>query len=385
MAIPVATFPTTPQMARSPIFITLTKGAGGTDGLINATLTLRIFTGDRTTSPAIDYTLFKESVSDAPITFEISELIREKIASVLKTSTTNTYELSTTEGVWCKFSLSSEYVDAGTPGSGIIQNNQSFLVTDGWLTYQEVSGSTVTTGRMVTPRRLYITGVDYAMPIYLPARMYFFYRNVGGSWQGVANYTPGNNSNTRIVYIPYDKTKAQAFLVAASSAVVLNDTFEVGFGTDAVTPQFTYTVEQVCEPKYTPVRISFINKFGVVDYLTCFKVSTRSGSFTAEQYMPQINISATTPQSLTQTMQKRRFDVNSTEVITLNTGWVQENYDDVIRELLMSEKVSINYEGVEFTVNPQDSGVDYQKEINQKMINYTLSFEIAWDIRNNIR
>ena len=84
-------------------------------------------------------------------------------------------------------------------------------------------------------------------------------------------------------------------------------------------------------------------------------------------------------------MQKRRFDVNSTEVITLNTGWVQENYDDVIRELLMSEKVSINYEGVEFTVNPQDSGVDYQKEINQKMINYTLSFEIAWDIRNNIR
>lgn len=385
MAIPVATFPTTPQMARSPIFITLTKGSGGTDGLINATLTLRIFTGDRTTSPAIDYTLFKESVSDSPITFEISELIREKIASVLKTSTTNTYELSTTEGVWCKFTLSSEYVDAGTPASGLIQSNQSFLVTDGWLTYQEVAGSTVTTGRMVTPRRLYITGVDYAMPIYLPSRMYFFYRNVGGSWQGVANYTPGNNSNTRIVYIPYDKTKAQAFLVAASSPTVLNDTFEVGFGTDAVTPQFTYTVEQVCEPKYTPVRVSFINKFGVVDYLTCFKVSTRSGNFTAEQYMPQINISATTPQSLTQTMQKRRFDVNSTEVITLNTGWVQENYDDVIRELLMSEKVSINYEGVEFTVNPQDSGVDYQKEINQKMINYTLSFEIAWDIRNNIR
>jgi hypothetical protein len=372
-------------MARSPIFITLTKGAGGTDGLINATLTLRIFTGDRTSSPAVDYTLFKESISDAPITFEISELIREKIASVLKTSTTNNYELSTTEGVWCKFNLSSEYVDAGTPGSGLIQSGQSFLVTDGWLTYQEVAGSTVTTGRMITPRRLYVTDTSYALPIYLPSRMYFFYRNVGGSWVSVANYTPGNNSNTRIVYIPYDKTNAQAFLVAAGSGVVLNETFQVGFGTDAVTPQFTYTVEEVCEPKYTPVRVSFINKFGVVDYLTCFKVSTRSGSFTAEQYMPQINISATTPQSLTQTMQKRRFDVNSTEVITLNTGWVQENYDDVIRELLMSEKVSINYEGVEFTVNPQDSGVDYQKEVNQKMINYTLSFEIAWDIRNNIR
>jgi hypothetical protein len=51
----------------------------------------------------------------------------------------------------------------------------------------------------------------------------------------------------------------------------------------------------------------------------------------------------------------------------------------------MSEKVSLLYDGQEFTANPTDGGVEYFKQINAKMISYTLTFEIAWNIRNNIR
>jgi hypothetical protein len=142
-----------------------------------------------------------------------------------------------------------------------------------------------------------------------------------------------------------------------------------------------YNYELVCEPKYTPVRVTFINQYGVSDYLTCFKVSTRSGGFTRESYMPQLP----RPYDVTQQLQYRNFDVNSRETITVNTGWVDENYDDVIRELLMSEKVSLLYDGQEFTANPTDGGVEYFKQINAKMISYTLTFEIAWNIRNNIR
>jgi hypothetical protein len=97
--------------------------------------------------------------------------------------------------------------------------------------------------------------------------------------------------------------------------------------------------------------------------------------------MPQLN----QPFNVSQQVQYRNFDVNSRETIVLNTGWVDENYDDVIREILMSEKCSINYEGVEFTVNPQDTGIQYLKEVNDRNINYTLTFDIAWDIRNNAR
>jgi hypothetical protein len=142
-----------------------------------------------------------------------------------------------------------------------------------------------------------------------------------------------------------------------------------------------YNYELVCEPKYTPVRLTFINRFGVSDFVTFFKVSTRSGAVTRESYMPQLN----QPFNVSQQVQYRNFDVNSRETIVLNTGWVDENYDDVIREILMSEKCSINYEGVEFTVNPQDTGIQDLKEVNDRNINYTLTFDIAWDIRNNAR
>jgi hypothetical protein len=379
MAIPTATYPTTPQFARSPIFITLTKGAGGTDGLIDATLTLRIFAGDSTTSPAVDYTLYKTSINDAPITFEISELIREKIISVLKQSSTNSYQNGTTEAVWCKFSLSSNYVNGGTPGSGLIVNNASWLNTDGWLSYTQHTGTT--TGRMVTNRTLYTAnGSQYVLSAYAPSRIYFFYRNIGAAWTNVANYTPGTTSASRIAYIPYDRVNASTF-----SGLGLNETFQVGFGQDSATPSVIYTVTELCEPKYDPVRLTFVNKFGVTDHLTFFKVSTEDATFTEETYMPQLSVSATTAANVTQSLQYRKFNVNSREVITLNTGWVDENYADIIKEVMLSEKISLNYEGVEFTANVVRDSVRYQKSINDRNINYTMAFEIAWDILNDIR
>ena len=379
MAAPTATYPTTPQFARSPIFITLTKGAGGTDGLIDATLILRIFAGDSTTSPAVDYTLYKTSINDAPITFEISELIREKIISVLKQSSTNSYQNGTTEAVWCKFILSSNYVDAGSPASGVIVNNPSWLNTDGWLSYTQHTGTT--TGRMVTNRTLYTAvGKDYVLSAYAPSRIYFFYRNIGASWTNVANYTPSTTSISRIAYIPYDRVNASSF-----SGLALNETFQIGFGQDSATPSVFYTVTELCEPKYDPVRATFVNKYGLTDHLTFFKVSTEDATFTEETYMPQLSVSATTAANVAQALQYRKFNVNSREIITLNTGWVDENYSEIIKEVMLSEKISLNYEGVEFTANVVRDSVRYQKSINDRNINYTMAFEIAWDILNDIR
>ena len=81
----------------------------------------------------------------------------------------------------------------------------------------------------------------------------------------------------------------------------------------------------------------------------------------------------------------KQFLVNSTETLTLNTGWVEQSYDEVIRQLLLSERVIIYDNGTMIATNPQRGGVTYQKEINEKTINYTLSFDIAYNQLNNIR
>ena len=150
MGLPIATYPTSLQFTRSPIFITVTKGTAVNDGLVNAMLTLRIFQGSSASSPTADYTLTKSSINDEPIVFEISDLIREKITTVLKNDAISDWETATTEDVWCKFTISSDYVDAGTPASGLIVLNQSFLCTDGWLPFTTQSGGIVAGAGLIT-------------------------------------------------------------------------------------------------------------------------------------------------------------------------------------------------------------------------------------------
>ena len=416
MGLPIATFPASLQLTRSPIFITLTKGSAVNDGLIDATLVLRVFTGSSASSPTADYTLFKTSIDDAPITFEISDLIREEIASVLKNQAISDWETATTEVVWCKFTLSSNYVDAGTPASGVIQSNQSFLCSDGWLPFTQQSGGIVAGAGLLTNRTmqvysgyeqslpaLYDTNTDLNGVLYSVNGTDYFY--VLSDELGFANTS--TESTQKVIYIPAGPASIDSFLgvvptedytislISDSAAVNYKARVEADGGTcegfaclrEALAElgyeenATDYNYELVCEPKYTPVRLTFINRFGVSDFVTFFKVSTRSGAVTRESYMPQLN----QPFNVSQQVQYRNFDVNSRETIVLNTGWVDENYDDVIREILMSEKCSINYEGVEFTVNPQDTGIQYLKEVNDRNINYTLTFDIAWDIRNNAR
>ena len=416
MSAPVATFPASLQLTRSPIFITLTKGSAVNDGLVDATLTLRIFAGSSASSPTADYTLFKTSIDNEPIVFEISDLIREKITTILKNGSISDFELATTEVVWCKFTLSSNYVNAGTPASGLIQSNQSFLCSDGWLPFTTQSGGIVAGAGLITNRTiqvysgyeqslpaLYDTNTDLNGVLYNVNGTDYFY--VLSDELGFANTS--TESTQKVIYIPAGPASIDSFLgvvptedytislISDSAAVNYKARVEADGGTcegfaclRAALAELgyeenatDYNYELVCEPKYTPVRVTFINQYGVSDYLTCFKVSTRSGGFTRESYMPQLP----TSYDVTQQLQYRNFDVNSRETITVNTGWVDENYDDVIRELLMSEKVSLLYDGQEFTANPTDGGVEYLKEVNAKMINYTLTFEIAWNIRNNIR
>ena len=69
----------------------------------------------------------------------------------------------------------------------------------------------------------------------------------------------------------------------------------------------------------------------------------------------------------------------------MNTGWVEEAYADVMEDIMMSEQVAILLDGSWVAAFPQRGSVDYQKEVNQKVINYTLTFDLAFNERTLIR
>jgi len=56
-----------------------------------------------------------------------------------------------------------------------------------------------------------------------------------------------------------------------------------------------------------------------------------------------------------------------------------------MEDIMMSEQVAILLDGSWVAASPQRGSVDYQKEVNQKVINYTLTFDIAFNERTLIR
>jgi len=51
----------------------------------------------------------------------------------------------------------------------------------------------------------------------------------------------------------------------------------------------------------------------------------------------------------------------------------------------MSEKVAVNEDGQWVAIQPNRGTIDYQKSINDKTINYTMSFTYAFDQRMLVR
>ena len=73
----------------------------------------------------------------------------------------------------------------------------------------------------------------------------------------------------------------------------------------------------------------------------------------------------------------------------MNTGYLNDDYNQVIEELLLSEQVYYteitDTAEVVVPIIPVTKSVTYLTQLNDKLINYTIEFENAFDKINNIR
>lgn len=140
-----------------------------------------------------------------------------------------------------------------------------------------------------------------------------------------------------------------------------------------------------CEPKYSPVQIDFINKYG--SWARVFFMKANSRQVTAQTSRFKHN-PATLP-STENAGQISEFNTTGTETIKLNTGWVNDGYAEYLEELILSEKVMLldfGYTGA-YAYKPvtvKTKNLDKQKAINTGMINYTIEFEFSFDIIQNV-
>jgi hypothetical protein len=139
---------------------------------------------------------------------------------------------------------------------------------------------------------------------------------------------------------------------------------------------FEYISEQVCEPIYTPVVCTFINRFGGWQYLTFFKANNSAIDVTSKDY----NLLASSINYNVLQGQKQRFNFQGKQKVKCNTGWVDENYFELIQDLLLSEVVLLDNKPA--IVKSQSS--DIKTHLKDKNINYEIEFEYNFGLINDV-
>lgn len=138
----------------------------------------------------------------------------------------------------------------------------------------------------------------------------------------------------------------------------------------------TFYTYPICEPKYTPVLCDFINRDGGWQTLTFYKAQTNSVTAKSNDYklMPkEVDYNPLTGQS-------KSFNFSGTQSVTLNTGWVDENYSELITDLLLSETILLDKK----PVNLKTQSSELKTKLKNRMINYTLEFDYNFNLINDV-
>lgn len=178
------------------------------------------------------------------------------------------------------------------------------------------------------------------------------------------------NSGVFNIKIPISLVKNDANFINGCKVTI---TYTPASGSPIINIFYTYPI---CEAKYTPALCDFVNRYGGWETLTFFKAQTNNITTKSDEYklMPkEVNYNISRGQS-------KSFNFKGSQNVTLNTGWVDENYSEFITDLLLSETILLDSQPV--TLKTQTS--ELKTKLKNRMINYTIEFEYNFNLINDV-
>ena len=151
---------------------------------------------------------------------------------------------------------------------------------------------------------------------------------------------------------------------------------------DSIEGVTVLNIENVEECKYTPYKLTFINKFGAYQDIWFFKNSKLNMATNEERYKSNILTNGTYQ---TYNPQIKVLTKNGKRSLTLNSGFYPESNNKVFEQLFLSEKVWIEYKAKTLGVNIESKTFNYKNSLTDGLINYTIDVSFAFDTINNIR
>ena len=149
----------------------------------------------------------------------------------------------------------------------------------------------------------------------------------------------------------------------------------------------TANVKQVEDCKFTPHKVTFVNKNGVLDDMYFFKKSTNSMTTKRENYKGN-TIKSDNTYSVSQ-HNEVDFNITANSTVKLSSGFLNESSNEKFKQLLLSEKVWITRtfknDELVLPINIKTSDISYKTSLNDKLVEYSIEFNDSYNAINNIR
>ena len=321
------------------------------------------------TLPTYQLSKLIPSSTNTQTTYDISEYIREYIKHNAFNNTYNQNNATTPVSEWCNVVVKRYKMVTSTKN---LLDTTTYKAFDGYGYYED----------------LYNPNLGN----YLLDNNRTFYYNYDATANLVTDFLKRAGSITLDAITGYKIKRTNLSTLATTTYTIVSDavidTFRVNSSwlavgnkveilTAADVVVWTGTFKPKTECRYEPVVVDFINKYGAWQREFFFKASnTTINVETSEYNLLQKNLVSYSKFE----GQRKTFNTNGKETIKCNTDWVTEDFAEIIKQLMLSDRILVNDRPAKMNTK----STELFKSINTKMINYEMTFDIANDIINSV-
>lgn len=304
---------------------------------------------------------------DGKGSLEISELVRDFITN----SFDGTYN---TEGVWVDYS----YGFLDDLGEVLVPNDyESFYSLEGYTYFEEGINSLTEQSLLSDIRKFQIPeGNLINIPIYIDNTSSVTFKDSTGDIVSEYDITllVGSNSDDKVTYISEEIES-----ISDISSVVISGISGID----------TYVIERIEECRYDPIKLTYINRYGVLEDVWFYKKSSLELKVKREDYKKNL-LDIVNDGYSTTSHQNRVLNINGDESLSMNTGYLPESYNEVFRQIMFSNQVWVTNKGLGGTnivrpVNIETSSFKYKTILEDSLINYEIKVKYSFNTINNIR
>lgn len=347
--------------ARSPYIVSIEEA-----GISNTELYIYLWNGYGTAPANPTYILSKAATSQAStITYNISPYISEFIDHDIRQNLYDDNVYATPIEQWCNVKVD-RYAD------GDLLDTTEYLGVVGYGYYNEYAN-------------------PYNGPWLLSQKTYYYPYNITvdpavNELRQVGQLTIQVNTGD---YVRYTNLNTDdAFILPLNSSNVFEDVsnvipdniadgnmLQVFDVNDDLLAEYIFKPQEECY--YNPITIDFVNKFGAWQRTFMFKASYQSLEVATTEYnlMQSELISYDILEG-----QRKTFNTNGFDRVKTNSGWVNADYAEVLRELMLSNRILVNGSPAICLTK----SLDIQDSLNINLINYQIEFKYAYDTINSV-